>query len=323
MSLRDLIIEKIEDSETGNEVLNEVGFILFKPEHKGRALDLLRQKKMSENLGDELLSRLQKVCQKHGHEQVKKLIEDCKQGKVMSSDSLTKIGPINLGNGLSTVECEFLKETIGWAGKSGGKTEDGAGERALILLSGGSEKPPNDGRGDIKCGDSALEVKGMSSRLSHSGSPKVIEVKKKLAQWLEENGEKGVEDKDFANKGKYSYNPNKSGLKKIEEDCIKYGWDLGGFLSTIIGASFRGLTEKQISDGKREFMNSDGTMIDFEKFIVVWARFEFMEYIDTTRCCGIGFVNVENLNYHFFPDEVSFSRFGHRLQQSRLKDIRA
>jgi len=313
---KDLIIARIEGCEEGSEVLNEVNFILNRTQYEREILDLLDQKGMRQNLSDELLPRIQKVCQRHGSKQTEKLLERLKRGEIMSSEFLTKEAAHNLGLDLSPVEIEFLKLIIGWAGKSGGKTEDGAGERALTLLSKGAERPSDNNRGDIKCGDKALEIKGMLSRLSHSGTPKVIEVKSEIIQWLEGNGVNGIEADDFKGDGKYSYNLNPKGIKRIQADCVKHGWDLGGFFDVVLSNSFKSLTKKQISDGKRKFLNANETEADFEKFKVVWAKFEFMEYLPYTGCCGIGFINVDNRNYHYFQDADSFAK---AVEDGKLK----
>lgn len=305
---KDLIIARIEGCEEGSEVLNEVNFILNRTQYEREILDLLDQKGMRQNLSDELLPRIQKVCQRHGSKQTEKLLERLKRGEIMSSEFLTKEAAHNLGLDLSPVEIEFMKLIIGWAGKSGGKTEDGAGERALTLLSKGAERPSDNNKGDIKCGDKALEIKGMSSRLQYASSTPVNVVKSEIIQWLKGNGVNGIEDGDFANNGKYSYNLNPKGFERIQKDCAKHGWDLGGFFDVVIGKSFKSLTKKQISDGKRKFLNANETEADFEKFKVVWAKFEFMEYLPHTGCCGIGFINVESQNYHYFKNADSFAK---------------
>jgi hypothetical protein len=238
-------------------------------------------------------------------EQIIEFLKECTEGGFYTLSMLLSEKKFNLltsevvsQSKYSNILQNIVPSLVKWSGKSAGKTDDGQGERALILLTKNAKRPleQNGSGGDISFDNHGLtiEVKGTDSRLTNSSNPTVETLKSGVKDFLTKQGENPI-DKDFHANAKFSYHINNKGITKLNRDVLKKSWCIKEYVTHIMTVAFPKIEPCVIE--KRIKNITKNNQIDWQDFIDVWMFIEFEHYHHTSNHSGISFVNPNTLDY--------------------------
>ena len=198
-----------------------------------------------------------------------------------------------------------LPQLVKWSGKSGGKTDDGDGERALAILIKGAAKVQGDACGDVELKKvGTLEVKGKASRLSDNSNAAVSSVREEIKKLLRRCGH-SVTDRDFKNNGAYAWNFNKKGLGKFNKDVKSLDLDAAEIVRTILKSGFTRFNDNVIEAFLSEQV-VDNQIVNVARFLMRFGQLEYEHYTMGDKFDKVLFINPDNLNFKMIENSERF-----------------
>jgi len=204
----------------------------------------------------------------------------------------------------------FLSSYLDWAGKDGGKTDSGAGERALaLLLSGALKKEGSDVIVKLEEKEIKVEIKGNNSRVENNKNASISTIRNLIISLLKRRGFNDASEKDFEENGKHSYNFNSKGLTKLNNDVKIYNtqhspniWDLKEFIKSIVSNGLLSVKTSEVDTFVEEVIK-DEQITDIQLFLNKFAELQLLGYKRENKFDTMIVINKDTLNFTFIKDE--------------------